>query len=214
MVQLRCFYRVDLSFSVLTTARVQLRWFDRGKKHVSVHTTAMDNCDAFTEGKERFCSYHCDGQLRWFYLCKMLSEPSRGYWCSQLAGNGPTSLGLIYARERTGWTAGYRRVGERITPSLDHSSSAQPSILNKVHPLVDGNHSVSFLMYVHVLSIPFSPCDISMRSVLDPSMPDSAVASLSFWPDFFFDRIWAGWWIPKCNWICPCLFGCLYYDIT
>lgn len=40
-------------------------------------------------------------------------------------------------------------------------------------------------MYVYVLSIPFYPCEISMRSVLEPSMPDSAVASLSFWPDFF-----------------------------
>ena len=46
---------------------VQLRWVYRGKKNVSVHTTAMDNCDAFTEGKERFCSYNCDGQLRRFY---------------------------------------------------------------------------------------------------------------------------------------------------
>jgi hypothetical protein len=40
-----------------------VRWFYRGKKNVSVHTTAMANCDAFTEGKERFCSYHCDGLL-------------------------------------------------------------------------------------------------------------------------------------------------------
>nr|QHR91625.1 hypothetical protein Q903MT_gene5660 [Picea sitchensis] len=41
--QLRCFYRVDLSFSVHTTARIQLRWFLRGcastLKGVNAHSS-------------------------------------------------------------------------------------------------------------------------------------------------------------------------------
>jgi hypothetical protein len=44
MVQLRWFSRGDLSVSVLTTAMVLRRG-----KNVSIHTTAMANCDAFTE---------------------------------------------------------------------------------------------------------------------------------------------------------------------
>nr|KUM45921.1 hypothetical protein ABT39_MTgene2024 [Picea glauca] len=66
MVQLRCFYRVDLSFSVHTTARVQLRWFWLREIGFSVHTTAMANSDGPTamllpSRFELFCSYNCDG---------------------------------------------------------------------------------------------------------------------------------------------------------
>jgi hypothetical protein len=46
--QLRCFYRVDLSFSVHTTAMVQLRWFWLREIGFSVHTTAKANCDGPT----------------------------------------------------------------------------------------------------------------------------------------------------------------------
>jgi hypothetical protein len=47
-VQLRCFYRVDLSFYVHTTARVQLRWFWLREIGFSVHTTTKANCDGPT----------------------------------------------------------------------------------------------------------------------------------------------------------------------
>jgi hypothetical protein len=73
MVQLRCFDRVDLSVSVHTTAMVLLRWFLLREIGFSVHTTAMANSDGPTamllpSRFELFCSYNCDGQLRWFLI--------------------------------------------------------------------------------------------------------------------------------------------------
>ena len=85
-IQLRCFDRVYLSGS----AMVQLRRFLLREIGLSVQTTAMllprmrkharqvrerrfersYNCDGamvLPREKERFCSYHCDGQLRCFY---------------------------------------------------------------------------------------------------------------------------------------------------